>query len=268
MGLTQDVSCTCLALGIQTVKILLQTIFRRFAGIAEAEQDILNYVQSQARNGVKVSVKYLTERFAAKPYGWPITAILCLTSSLSAKGKLEARSDSTVLEGADLARNLNNSHALANILLTPQVEFSAAQIRKAKELYKELFDLPSDGSDARSIGAEWIDSIRTLSEEISRLISQKAQYPFLTALEPMNIKIASMVGKPAAWYLGDRHKTATSPNGPSNRIRHSTPIFYELVSERTERGRQVSLASDTKIGRCARSAYIKKARVEFLNQLV
>lgn len=170
-------------------------------GLTEAEQDVLNYVQSQARNGVKVSVKYLTERFGGKPYGWPTTAILCLAASLSGKGKLEARSDGTVLERADLAKSLNNSHALANILLTPQTEFTSAQIRKAKELYKELFDLPSDGTDARTIGAEWLESTRTLSEDLGKMLAQKAQYPFVVALEPLATKIAAMVGKPATWYI-------------------------------------------------------------------
>ena len=170
-------------------------------GLTEAEQDVLNYVQSQARNGVKVSVKYLTERFGGKPYGWPTTAILCLAASLSGKGKLEARSDGTVLERTDLAKALNNSHALANILLTPQTEFTSAQIRKAKELYKELFDLPSDGTDARTIGAEWLDSTRTLSEDLGKMLAQKVQYPFVVALEPLATKIAAMVGKPATWYI-------------------------------------------------------------------
>ncbi|WP_296939661.1 BREX system P-loop protein BrxC [uncultured Marivita sp.] len=170
-------------------------------GLTEAEQDVLNYVQSQARNGVKVSVKYLTERFGGKPYGWPTTAILCLAASLSGKGKLEARSDGTVLERAELAKALNNSHALANILLTPQTEFTSAQIRKAKELYKELFDLPSDGTDARTIGAEWLESTRTLSQDLGQLLAQKAQYPFVVALEPLATKIAAMVGKPATWYI-------------------------------------------------------------------
>lgn len=170
-------------------------------GLTEAEQDVLNYVQSQARNGVKVSVKYLAERFGGKPYGWPTTAILCLAASLSGKGKLEARSDGAVLERAELAKALNNSHALANILLTPQTEFTSAQIRKAKELYKELFDLPSDGTDARTIGAEWLESTRTLSEDLGKMLAQKAQYPFVVALEPLATKIAAMVGKPATWYI-------------------------------------------------------------------
>jgi len=170
-------------------------------GLTEAEQDVLNHIQSQARNGVKVSAKYLTERFGAKPYGWPTVATLCLTASLSGKGKCEARSDGTPLEGAELARALNNSHMLGNILLTPQLEFTASQIRAAKDLYKELFGLPADGSDARVLGGEWAESIRKLADELSRLVTENYKYPFVAALEPLRDQVVAMVGKPAAWYI-------------------------------------------------------------------
>jgi energy-coupling factor transporter ATP-binding protein EcfA2 len=169
--------------------------------LTEAEQEVLNYVQAQARNGVKVSIKILTERFGTKPYGWPTVAVLCLAASLSGKGKLEARSDGSILEGDDLTRELNNSHALANILLTPQVEFTAAKIRKTKDLYKELFGLPADGSDARALGVEWLESIGKLAAEIDQFLVQKSQYPFMIALEPLRDKIACMTGKPATWYV-------------------------------------------------------------------
>lgn len=174
--------------------------------LREEEQELLNHVQAQARNGVKVSAKSLTERFSQKPCGWPVTAILCLSASLVTKGKLEARSDSTVLEGNDLTKALNNSHALPNILLTPQVEFTAAQIRKAKDLYKELFGLPADGTDARSLGGEWAESTKDLSNEIATLAAQTTQYPFMIALDPLSKNIAGMVGKPAAWYITDAPK--------------------------------------------------------------
>ncbi len=171
------------------------------AGLTEAELDVLNYIQGQARNGVKVSAKYLIERFGAKPYGWPSVATLCLAASLSSKGKCEARSDGAALEGGDLARALNNTHMLGNILLTPQLEFSASQIRAAKDLYKELFDLPADGSDARVIGSEWAESIRKLADELSLRVTEQYKYPFLSALEPMREKIVGMIGKPAVWYV-------------------------------------------------------------------
>ena len=40
-------------------------------GMSEPEQEILNYVQAQARIGVSASVKTLIDRFGTKPYGWP-----------------------------------------------------------------------------------------------------------------------------------------------------------------------------------------------------
>ena len=178
------------------------------AGLGEAEQDVLSFINGQARNGVKVSSKYLTERFTTKPYGWPTTAVLCLAGSLVAKGKIEARIDSTVTEGLDLAKALNNSQALPNILLTPQTEFSAAEIRKAKEVYQELFSRPSAGTDARSIGAEWATSIDELEAEVDALTRQKHAYPFLASLEPFQHLLRSLKGKQANWYITEPVKRA------------------------------------------------------------
>ena len=175
-------------------------------GIHEAEQDVLSFINAQARNGVKVSVKYLADRFTSKPYGWPMTAALCLAGSLVAKGKIEARVDSAVKEGLDLAKALNNSHALPNILLTPQLEFTAAEIRSAKELYQELFSHPSSGTDARSLGAEWITSIEALDAEVDGLMRLSHLYPFLTALEPFHQLLRGMKGKPTNWYMSEAPK--------------------------------------------------------------
>jgi hypothetical protein len=177
-------------------------------GLGEAEQDVLSFINGQARNGVKVSVKYLVEKFTTKPYGWPTVAVLCLAGSLAAKGKIEARVDSTVTEGADLAKALNNSHALPNILLTPQQEFSAVEIRRSKDLYQELFSRPASDGDARSLGAEWIKSVTELEAEVDDLTRQARDYPFLAALEPFRDRLRGMKGKSASWFITDapRHE--------------------------------------------------------------
>ena len=175
-------------------------------GMGEAEIEVLNYIQGQARLGLKVSVKFLTERFGSKPYGWPVTATLCLAASLSAKGKLEARSDGTLLEGDALARALRNAHVLGNVLLTPQTEYTPAQLTKARELYRELFSKPAAGSDSRSLGAEWATATREMADEIDRLIMLERDYPFLSALHPLQARIAAMCDKPAGWYMTEPAK--------------------------------------------------------------
>ena len=69
------------------------------AGMTEAEREILNFAQSNARNGIRTTVKAIVERFERKSYGWPYPAILCNTAGLVARGKIEARRDGSPLEG-------------------------------------------------------------------------------------------------------------------------------------------------------------------------
>lgn len=171
------------------------------SGLTEAEQDVLNHAQAQMRLGTRVSAKALVEKFGAKPYGWPAIAVLCLTASLVARGKLEARADSVLLEGDVLMQGLRNSHALGNILLSPQIEFTSAQIRKSRELFQALFDLPASGNDARSLGAEWQAQLRKLTSELEALGRQATGYPFVAALDPMRILLDSMRDQPATWFI-------------------------------------------------------------------
>ena len=94
------------------------------SNLTEAEQEILNFAQANNRTGVRTTVKAIAERFELKPYGWPNAAILCTVASLFAHGKLEAKSDGAPLEGDALERALKNSHALVNIVLELQVEWT------------------------------------------------------------------------------------------------------------------------------------------------
>ncbi len=171
------------------------------SGLTEAEQDVLNHAQAQMRLGTRVSVKALVEKFGAKPYGWPAIAVLCLTASLVARGKLEARADSALLEGDALIQGLRNSHALGNILLSPQIEFTAAQIRKSRELFQELFDLPASGNDARSLGAEWQTQLRKLLGDVEHESRAIAAYPFAMALDPLRSMLDGMRDQSATWFI-------------------------------------------------------------------
>jgi len=178
------------------------------AGLTEAEQEILNHAQANARMGVRTTVKAITERFESKPYGWSYAAILCTTASLIGCGKVEARLDGSALEGETLERALRNAHALANIVLEIQVEFSPAQIRKLREFYVEFFDAQPASSDGKNLGAETAEAFRALKDELSALETQSARYPFLAALSKVQEALREVAGKPYAWYLQEfgRHE--------------------------------------------------------------
>ncbi|HBQ31644.1 MAG TPA: BREX system P-loop protein BrxC [Ochrobactrum anthropi] len=192
------------------------------SGLTEAEQDVLNHAQSQMRLGTRVSVKALAEKFGAKPYGWPSIAVLCLTASLVARGKLEARADSALLEGDALIQGLRNSHALGNILLSPQIEFTAPQIRKSRELFQELFDLPASGNDARSLGAEWQTQLRKLLGDVEQESRAIAAYPFAAALDSLRTLLEGMRDQSATWFI-------TGPIGQEDQLLDAKEDVFDKV---------------------------------------
>lgn len=176
--------------------------------LTEAEQEILNYAQANARTGIRTTVKAIVERFERKPYGWSYTAILCTTAGLIGRGKIEARSDGSPLEDDALERGLRNAHALTNIVLELQVEFSAAQTRKLREFYGEFFDTQPAGSDGKTLGTEVAAAFTALKSDLAVLDAQSSLYPFLTALSQVQDALREVTGKPYAWYLQElgRHE--------------------------------------------------------------
>jgi hypothetical protein len=178
------------------------------ANLTEAEQEILNYAQSNARNGIRTTVKAVVERFERKPYGWSYAAILCTTASLLGRGKIEARSDGSSLGGEALQRSLQNAHALANIVLELQVEFTPAQTRKLKEFYGEFFDSQPAGSEGKTLGLETAEAFAALKNDLAVLEGQSPRYPFLTVLGGVQEAVREVTGKPYAWYLQElgRHE--------------------------------------------------------------
>lgn len=169
--------------------------------LTEAETELLSFIQSNARGGVRTTVKSLLERFERKPYGWYYAAILCNLALLCARGKLEVRSDSNVLEEDQLERALLNTHQQANLVLEPQVEFSASQVRALKDFYSDFFDTPPRNTEAKTLARETAESFSSLYHELKELHAQAALFPFLNALSPVLTLLRDTAAKNANWFL-------------------------------------------------------------------
>jgi hypothetical protein len=171
------------------------------AGMEEAEQEMLAFIQSNHRGGVRSTVKGVVERFEKKPYGWAYPAVLCMLAKLCARGKVEVRSDGNLLDDEDLESALRNTHGQGNVVLDPQVEFTASQVRALKEFYDEFFSEPPATSDAKALGKETGLAFAELVSELKPLLAQQKQYPFLNALTPVLADLEEVCGKPYTWYL-------------------------------------------------------------------
>lgn len=171
--------------------------------LTEAEQELLAFIQSNARGGVRTTVKSLLERFERKSYGWYYAAILCNLALLSARGKVEIRQDSNALEADALERSLRNTNAHGTLVLEPQVEFTASQIRTLKEFFADFFDKPAISNEARALARETIDTLKDLEIELVELNAQKALYPFLGVLDAVLVTLKEVAEKNVNWFLTD-----------------------------------------------------------------
>ena len=119
----------------------LQASATLFAGdaamVSEAEGEMLAWVQSNNQSGLRTTLQGLSNRFESKPYGWYLAAIQCTLAKLCARGKIEVRQDANILEGGELGRALRNTQGFANVILAPQIDFTAGQVRYLKEFYAE-----------------------------------------------------------------------------------------------------------------------------------
>lgn len=154
----------------------------------EAEQEMMGFIQSNNRIGVRTTMKSLEDKFTRKPYGWDLAAIQCLLAKLCGRGKVEARADSNLLEDETLERAIKNTHGFASLILEPQIEFTAAQVRRLKDFYNDFFDSPPSASEARALGKETVEAFNRTLREIEALYGQRDRYPFLVALvEPLDL---------------------------------------------------------------------------------
>lgn len=169
--------------------------------LMESEQEMLAFIQSNNRGGVRTTLKTLLEKMERKPYGWYYSAILCILAKLCARGKVEVRTDGNILEDEDLERALRNTHGQGNVVLEPQVDFTASQVRSLKEFYADFFDSPPRANEAKALGKETGVALQELLHQLTLLAAQATQYPFLIAMNPVIDTLKDIIGKPYTWYL-------------------------------------------------------------------
>lgn len=170
---------------------------------SEPEREMLAFIQSNKTAGQRSTMQALVNRFERKPYGWYLAAIQCTLAKLIARGKVEARRDSNVLENAELAQALRNTHGFANLLLEPQIEFTPGQIRQLKDFYSAFFDGPPHANEAKALGQETAAALQKLNQELALLRQRAETYPFAADVDRVAAAVGAIAHKPYAFYLGE-----------------------------------------------------------------
>jgi len=163
--------------------------------LSEADREILAQIRMNKQGGLKTSVQGLVDKLEKKPYGWYLSAVLCLLAGLYGRNKVEMRSDGNVLEGDELERSLLNAQLRGKLILYQEDEYSALQIRNLKDFYENFFSTRTSFSDAKTLTREIQEKLSNTSSEIDSLLRQSNRYPFLKSLESPQKMISTLIGK-------------------------------------------------------------------------
>lgn len=178
-----------------------QGLFGDETSLPEAQQEMFAHIQSNNRGGIRTTVKLLLEKFERKPYGWSYAAVLCTLAHLCARGKIEVRESTNLLDDADLARALVNSNAHGSLILDPQVEFTPGQVKKLKEFFNDYFDKVAHATEAKALANETKEAFANQKRELEKLHMQVERYLFLRSLSTIIHDLAALEGHPYQWFV-------------------------------------------------------------------
>lgn len=178
-----------------------QGLFGDETALPESMQEMFSFIQSNSRGGIRTTVKSVLDKFERKSYGWSYAATLCTLAHLCARGKVEVRESTNLLDDSDLARALKNAATHGNLILDPQVEFTPSQIRKLKEFYNDHFDKVALANEAKALAKETQEAFFAQKTELVRLHDQASRYPFLRALTNVIADLTELEAKPYPWFI-------------------------------------------------------------------
>lgn len=171
--------------------------------LSESQKALFDYINNNIQNNLRVNVKNVIEYFEKKPYGWPYAAIICHVAMLHAFGKIEIKYDSNILEGIELETSLKNNSKHANLFLELQEEYNVSEVRSLKNFYGELFDKPTDSSDAKILVKEFKDKLKYFIQDLNSFEKDKIDFPFLDVLDEIIISFKRIEKKDNSFYLRD-----------------------------------------------------------------
>ncbi|MGO1311409.1 MAG: BREX system P-loop protein BrxC [Brevibacterium aurantiacum] len=164
--------------------------------------EVLSYLLQRDRLGEQVTVKKIVDHFQAKPYGWDLPSIECVTAWLVGTSKTTLTVDSNILKRSEVAIVLRNTQKHSHAVVAPQKTFDQRKIAALRTFCTDFFDEPTAPKDPLELARHASERLRAKCEELKARVSG-SKYPFVTQLEAPIALLDSVVGKPDDWYLTD-----------------------------------------------------------------
>lgn len=173
----------------QDLKNILQSqaddLFRHTdESLSEAERELLDHTLLSNRQGERLTISALLDKFSKAPYGWPEMGTLCLTARLMVRNKLELKENGELLDQQTAFQNMTNIRLRPQTIIEPLPEVDARSLKALKDLHRELFNEPNEGNDPKDAALAFQKRLRQEATALTQLLREQDRYPFLQVLQP------------------------------------------------------------------------------------
>ena len=165
-------------------------------------EDVLSHLLQRDRFGEQVTVKKIVDHFQAKPYGWDLSSIECVTAWLVSTSKITLTVDSNILKRSEVASALRNTQKHSHVVVAAQKTFDQRKVAALHAFCADFFDEPTAPKDPLELARHASERLRAKCEELKAQVSG-SRYPFVAQLDAPIALLESVVGKPDDWYLTD-----------------------------------------------------------------
>ena len=168
--------------------------------LAAPAGEVLSYLLRRDQLGEQVTVRKIVDHFQAKPYGWDLPSIECVTAWLVGTSKITLTVDSNILKRSEVAAALRNTQKHSHAIVAPQKTFDEQRIKELRTFCTDFFDEPPVSKDSLELARHASERLRAKWGELKAQVSG-SKYPFVAQLEDPIALLESVVGKPDNWYL-------------------------------------------------------------------
>ncbi len=192
-------------------------------GLSTPEQEILSRITLEKTLSNRLTIEDTIRHFKAKPYGWDIWAVANCIASLFKTGKIKLTRESTELGQADLFDALTNNRQRPNVLISPEQEYTAEQIKFVKDAARDNFNKSIEESEAKKVVEDFKKIVQNELTEIKGLYAQRSQFPFLENLSQTINILEAVKDQPNEYYF-------TELEPAMNELRQSKDDILQIKS--------------------------------------
>lgn len=164
-------------------------------------EEIAGWVSMASDKGEQVTIRKVTDRFSAVPYGWDLASIESAVAWLVRSGKISLTMDGNPIPRAEASTVIRTTTKHQYAVLASQRQYDQNRVRELSIFAKDFFNIGRIPSDPVELGQFVKSRLLEKSHQLDEAIAQQDRFPFVQALSAARNNLVELSAKSVEWFL-------------------------------------------------------------------